>query len=72
MSSASPEIRSFGLPSVTNAGISQAPGSSGIAFQPPTNFNTIDNSMPCQPKAELPKLVLPKSDSMAEFLGWLQ
>ena len=59
-SSASPGIQSLGFPSVTHAGISQATGSSGMAFQPPINFNTIANSMPYQPKAKLPKLVLPK------------
>ena len=39
----------------------QATGSSGMNFQMPTNFSTLNaNSMAFQPKARLPKLVLPR------------
>lgn len=42
-------------------GIKQATGSSGMTFQIPTNFSTLNaNSMAFQPKARLPKLVLPR------------
>ncbi|XP_078368716.1 uncharacterized protein LOC144652543 [Oculina patagonica] len=43
---------------LTQTGNTQEPGSSGTAFQLPTNLNT--NATAFQPKAKLPKLVLPK------------
>ena len=51
-------MQSSHVPSNNQAGNTQEPGSSGMAFQLPTNLNT--NATAFQPKAKLPKLVLPK------------
>jgi len=53
-----PGMQSPHGPSYDPAGNMQEPGSSGSAFQLPTNLNT--NATAFQPKAKLPKLVLPK------------
>lgn len=58
--------------SYNQAGNTQEPGSPGTVFQLPTNLNT--NATAFQPKAKLPKLVLPKFRryyAMAELLGQL-
>ena len=46
--------------STPHVGNMQPPGSSGVGFQSPSNFSLNVNATAFQPKAKLPKLVLPK------------
>ena len=55
-----PGFQSFSVPSIAHTRILQASGSSGMAFQLPTNFSPNLNSMPCHLMAKLPKLVPPR------------